>query len=295
MARTRGNLPIYVTDLLDAVREATGATVVLNRRAKLATTIEMQYGHAGREHRICYVEAFREHEAHILLNGAVKILRFWHATPDDQVIPACRPLVRLPPDLEDELARKTGSTKAMAHELGATLCNGAIQQLTATATDTRVERELFDEFHEHRQRQRLYWNRVLLETAHRVLPMADGYVPRRLSDAIVAMHTVYAQQLSELGAFDLGATFQSISCKPLVANLQEHLRGIETLGYKGDRLLADAWAIEMNMQDWYFWHRLGSAVRPTSESRRRPHNLPGSEAKPRADEPTTEPFSEWLF
>ena len=44
--------------------------------------------------------------------------------------------------------------------------------------------------------------------------------------------------------------------RALGERLREVLHDVEEPGYRGDRLVMDAWAEELGLRDWYEWRRL---------------------------------------
>ncbi len=65
------------------------------------------------------------------------------------------------------------------------------------------------------------------------------------------------EQAAEIAGVKPGPMFRQTPHRGLAERLRELLRAVGEPGYRGDRLVTDAWATELGLRDSYEWKRFG--------------------------------------
>ena len=254
-------VPHYLSALLEEVEEKTGCPISLLEESAIGYDSETRFARPGqRLHEIAYSPVYRDFALHFLTSGALKIVRFWSLSPDEQYVPAAGRNRRLPGADHLELCQKLRDLSASETEdLSRFLYQGLGRQLTSMPGDIRVEREIAERFPEHRTAQEAYLRRQVQDLVLTLLPEMARFCPERLYAASTAMNSVLAETAAEIAGVPVPPAFQEHPHRALSERLQAWLKVVEEPGYPGDRMLTDAWSKELGFEDWYQWVRMDLA------------------------------------
>ena len=251
-------LPEYVQELVSEVEDRTGYPLLIKEEVGVGYDSELRIARPGKVvHELAYVPEYREFRLHFLVNGAFKILRLWDVPPGERYMPASQLGRGLAPEDYKELRDKlAGFPSPALDQLSEFLYHGICRQLTSMPLDIRVEREIAEELPDHYPAQRAYLMTQVKDLEPTFLPEMAEVCPERLYAASTAMNVVLAEEAAELTGVQPGKAFLETPYRALGERLREKLHSVQEKGYPGDRLLTDAWAGELGMEDWYEWVRL---------------------------------------
>ncbi len=254
-ALSPGELPEYAQELLSEVLTQTGYPLMLAETDGLGYDSQLRMaGPTQPFHALSYVPAHRRFGVHFLVNAAVKIRRFFELPSQERLLPVSKQGVRLPKEYENELRRKLrGPPEAVLAGLSCFLYEGTVRQLTSMPLDIRVEREIAAVVPDHKAAQRAYLARQVKDLEPHFLPEVADVAPDHIYAASTGMNVVLAEEAAEIAGIEPGPMFRQTPHRQLGERLRELLRGVEEPGYRGDRLVTDAWAQELGLRDWYEW------------------------------------------
>ena len=257
-ALSPGELPEYAQDLLSDAISQSGYPLVLVETEGLGYDSKLSMAGASQPfHAVHYVPAYRRFWVHFIVNAAVKICRIFELPPPERLIPVSRREERLPQEYEEELRRKLrGPPEPVLVGLSCFLYEGIVRQLTSMPLDIRVERDTADLVPEHKAAQRAYLARQVTDLEPHFMPQIAEVAPKRIYAASTGMNVVLAEEAAEIAGVKPGLMFRQSPHRELGERLRKLLRSVEEPGYRGDRLVTDAWAEELGLRDWYEWKRL---------------------------------------
>ena len=255
---TARDLPEYAKSLVAEVAKQTAFPLVVVEKEGLG--YDSQLSMAGKTqpfHLLAYVPWYRQFRLHFIVNSAIKIRRFFELPADERLLPVSEGDKRLPKEYEEELRRKLGGPPETVLEgLSAFLCEGIVRQLTSMPIDIRVERETAELVPEHKGAQRAYLARQVKDMEPHFMPDIAQVAPDQIYAASSAMNVAFAEEAGEIAAVEPGPMFRQTPHWRLGERLCELLHDVAEPGYRGDRIVTDSWAQELEMRDWYEWKRL---------------------------------------
>ena len=249
-------LPDYVHGLMLEAIGRSGYPVVVEERPSLEFDSEMQLARGSRRyHKLVISTPYVDHAEHFIISGAKKIIRFYEQSPEQRYLPGSRATQGLPEQEKGELSSGPWSELRLA-ELSDFLYQGTVRQLTSYPVDLRVEREIAEEFPEHREKQRAYLRRQVSDFEPSFLPeMAEAF-PDRVSRANQAMNVAFAEKVAEITGHPVGDACRACPHHELGERLREDLDTVQEPGAQGDRQVTDAWARRLGLRQWYEWTQL---------------------------------------
>ncbi len=251
-------LPDYIGALVSRVVEQSGFPLVVAEKDGIGyDTLLAMAGQTQPYHELTYIPRYRRYRLHFIVNAAFKIRRMSEPPVEERLIPVSERSRRLPNKYEKELRRKLRSPPApILAGLSAFLYQGTVRQLTSMPIDIRVERAIADELSEHKPAQRAYLARQVKDLEPHFLPQIAETAPDDIYAACTAMNVVLAEEAAEIAGVKPGPMFRQNPHRKLGERLRDLLHAVEEPGYRGDRLVTDAWASELGLRDWYRWTRL---------------------------------------
>ncbi len=252
------DLPAYARMLVSEIIDKSGFPLFVVEEDSIGYDSQLTMaGQSQPFHRLTYVSSYREQRLHFLVNAAFKIRRVWTIPPEERLIPVSQRGKRLPRACEDELLQKLREPpEPLLRGLSTFLYEGIVRQLTSMPMDLRVEREIAEMLSDHREAQRAYLARQVKDLEAHFLPAIADVAPDKIYAASTAMNVVLAEEAAQIAGVDPGPLFQQTPHRRFGEQLRRLLLDVEQPGYRGDRLVTDAWADELGLRDWYEWRRL---------------------------------------
>jgi len=215
-------LPPYAASLVSTVAIRTGYPIRVTEEEAIGYDSELRIaGRRGPFHEIAVCPDYRDYRLHFLVNGAVKILRFWEVPPEKRLFPASERGKGLPSDDFRELRQKLRCLSPdQLEQFGRFLYGGMVRQLTSMPLDIRVERELAETFPEHSDAQRTYLERQVRDLEPHFLPELAEVCPERLYAASTAMNVVLTEEAAEIADVEPGRDFLETPYRPLGEKLR---------------------------------------------------------------------------
>ncbi len=257
-ANAEPEVPEYVRSLISKTIAKTGYPLVFIERNGIGYDSQLRMaGKTHTFHQLTYVPEYHEFLSHFIVNAVMKILRVWDLPPGERLLPVSEAGKRLPRDDEAELRRKLGNpATAVVEGLSAFLYHGIVQQLTSMPLDVRIEGEIAAMLPEHREAQHAYLRRQVRDLEPHFAPEIASVAPARIYAASSAMNVVLAEEAAEIADVQLGPMFRRTPHRRLGDRLRELLHEVKEPGYRGDRLVIDAWAEKLGLRTWYEWRTL---------------------------------------
>lgn len=251
-------LPAYATELVERATQQSGFPLHVEERGGIGYDSILKFGTRERSfHEVSYVPLYRGYRIHFIVNAARKILRFWEAPLEDRLVPAYERGRGLPQQDLRDLRQKVpeNAPEHVLEELSTFLYEGLTRQLTSMPLDLRIERELHVLLPDHRPLQREYLERQRRDIEVLFHPGMAEVSPRRLYGASTAMNVVLADEVAEMTGLPSGSFLEASHYRSEGKRLGEILREVTEPGIRGDRIVTDRWAQELEMEDWYVWRK----------------------------------------
>lgn len=251
-------LPSYAQALVRVAVERTGVPIIVRELELLGfdSMLKMTAGEAP-VHELVYRPMYRDYLTHYLVGAAFKIRRMWDEEPEDRLLPVDSGSSRLPPAEEQELSRRLADEQPdIIAALSVSMHVGLVRQVTSMPIEIRLEREIAALLPEHWRAQHDYLKRQVKDLKPHFRREIEELVPERVYQAASAMNVVFAREASRIAGIELDRCFTTPQFASLAAELWRQLDAVEEPGFRGDRLVTDAWAETVGIRGSYEWRRL---------------------------------------
>jgi len=187
------------------------------------------------------------------------IYRFFSAKPEERVLPAMDSV-----GFEKAMHQVEGKhwkmrdkiPNGLRKKLLATLCSGLVRQAVNTPADCRIEFWIYNNFVELIDVQAAALAEQYLTSIKCLGPTVKQWTPPAIYRKSNAMNYVLVNNTSKLlDEPDLIAPYVKNGFERLGEKLSLYLND-EDKGYGQDVRIADVWANELEIQDWFQWRKL---------------------------------------
>lgn len=209
--------------------------------------------------RIRYQPAQGKYLDHLVAHECGHIYRFFSARPEDRLLPAMDSNdLKFARDqvAKDSWKQRNMIPKHVIDNLLSFLCSGLVRQVTNTPADCRIEKWVYENFPSLRDVQTAALLAQYSVFRECLQPRIKNCVPASIYEKSNTVNYPLAKTIGQLrNESDLLAPYQDGGFAVMGERLDSYLREHDC-GYPGDMRLADAWAKEIAVRDWYRWAKL---------------------------------------
>jgi len=209
---------------------------------------------------ISFHPAYAKYLDYLIGHECGHIYRFFSAKPEERVLPAMDCV-----GFEKAMRQVGGEGWEMRNKIPshlrknllATLCSGLVRQTVNTPADCRIEFWIYNNFVELIDIQAAALAEQYLTSIQCLEPGVKQWAPPAIYRKSNAMNYVLVKNTSKLlDEPDLIAPYLKNGFERLGEKLGSYLND-EDKGYAQDVWIADVWANELEIEDWFEWRKLG--------------------------------------
>lgn len=208
---------------------------------------------------ITFNPAYVKYLDYLVAHECGHIYRFFSAKPEERLLPAANPegLRTAMGELQKETwVLKHYVRKDKMKEFLGSLCSGLVRQLASTPADCRIEPWIRKDFVALRDVQAAALREQHSMAAKCLRPEIERLTPPTIYEKSNSMNYVMANAIGRLlGEPSLIAPYVESGFSDIGVRLDSYLWK-EDEGYADDMRVADSWATELGITDWYRRQRI---------------------------------------
>jgi len=247
-------------EVIDLARSVSGHSIEIESDPTLDVWSIARFPRKGETAcRIIYHPAREKYLDYIVGHECGHIYRFFSAKPEERILPAMDSA-----DLEKAMRGVSRERWKMRDKLPpdlkmkflASLCSGLVRHLANTPPDCRIEFWIYNNFVELIDVQAAALGEQYLTMVRCLDPEIRKWTPPAIYRKSTAINYVLGKNTSKLlDEPDLIAPYVKNGFERLGEKLSSYLND-EDRGYSQDVLIADVWANELEVEDWFQWKKL---------------------------------------
>ena len=251
--------------LLDEIRIHTGLPVDIHPQPALrgqARAVYVVGDPAAERHRVFYDPKYKRYLDHLIAHECGHIVRLSAASQSERVIPVVtntqrhEAAIQLLPDVSRLLNRGLLDEDDLGVVLPLWL-HGTISQLHNTPPDIHIERWLYREFPDSRERQFASIASQARDFHQAMQPKVEVVTPKVIWRASNAMNYALLKACGNLfHRPDLTRPYRDTTPGRVGEKLLSLLDAAPDTGHAGDRQLSDLWSEHLGLRGWLEWRRL---------------------------------------